>query len=1239
MLIKRIITNLATLRMHSVKLSVSGSGSIYASLKPLSRFGRRLGIVWLGVVASTTFLSATDVALPAAFPGTWSTVGRVAPQNTSDSVTLQDGFIASKETWGDCEFTFHARAPQEAGQVQIWAGLRGRDRDSRYIFGLRGGNNNDVYLARYAPDGNDEFLGVAPLDFKPAPGTWYTLRAVAQGNRFQIYVNDEPLPRINVVDEKPLWEKGSVSLGGGWLPVEFRDVSVKEVTAPPPTVTQVWQPPGFDREARRAQERAAYQPVHLDRLGPDRTEVSLDGKWLFSPEQELGAGTQPLGSDYDDSKWHVIDVPAFWTPSLSWLYGETGFKLGTGVASSKGISDKFYEAEQERLDNYTFNWKQTKSAWYRHEVDLPAEIPGHHVELDFDAIAKIAQVWVNGVEVGTHTGMFGELKCDLTHAVRPGKNVIAVHVVGIPQKAADDQVVGVAVTMEVTSAMLNSLPHGMLRDDASGIWQPVKLVITKPLAVNDVYIRPRLDGAEFDVELRNDDALPQEAEIGYDIRSAQDGAVLDASTQTREVSVPPGGTQTVTLSTPSLNPKLWTPAEPNLYHLEIQVGSGSAIVDRTSTEFGFRTFAADHGRFLLNGKPYWLRGADHFPNSLRPNDEELARKFIQLAHDGNVRMTRSHAVPMSETWLKAADEIGLGVSYEGTWPWLMLKGEPPDEKLLKVWKDEFASLIHRYRNHPSILIWTVNNEMKFPIFDQHDPVLLKKKWTILDDMIKTVRNIDPTRVIVADSSYSRRGVGSEYEQFIKPNGFDDGDADDVHAYYGWYDPSFFHFFKGEFGSRAWPDRPLISQEMSTGYSRNDDGHPVRAYLFNHYTPQALVGDEAYENRDPSLFLQRQAFMTKELAEALRRADRQDCAGILHFAYISWFQDAWNAGTIKPFETYYALQSALQPVLVSAELYGRHFYAGSTIRRRVCVVNDAEDCSDLPATSLNWEIQAGGKTLAQGTVPVPPTAYYSNQWLDVDFTMPKALPAPRADAQLLLDLQAGGKSISKNSYDITVTTEEWTAEDLPGQAGEISVFDPAHDSNRMWQGLPVSEITSLDTLRSGSPRVLIVFHASDVLGETQKAAELKQYVQDGGKVLLLGAGAQLPLLFPEQIAGYRPTNSGEVVTMHRAESPVFDGLEPLDMSWFELGASHLPMACHGIYRIERGREDVADLANHCDIHGYLKKPDDLDTLSGSPIVEINIGQGTVLASEMALEAGPEDPLARRLLCNMIGSLLR
>ncbi len=319
---------------------------------------------------------AKEILLPPVFPGHWTPVGRLQSHPAPDSVTLQDGFIGSRESWRNCDFAFRARAPEGTSQVQIWAGICGRDRDSRYIFGLRGGGDNDVYLARYAPDGNDKFLGLAPLDFKPQPGVWYKLRAVAAGGRFQIYLNDEPVPRINVVDDAPLWKEGNISLGGGWLPVEFRDVSVKEAPASASTDTQIWQPPGFDHEARRVQERAAYQPMRVEKIGPDRMEIPLDGKWLFMPEQDLGAGVNPLALDYADGNWHVIDVPALWTPCLSWLYGETGFKLGDGVASGKGISDQLFEAEHQRLDHYTFDWKHTRIACTANTLISPRRSPG-----------------------------------------------------------------------------------------------------------------------------------------------------------------------------------------------------------------------------------------------------------------------------------------------------------------------------------------------------------------------------------------------------------------------------------------------------------------------------------------------------------------------------------------------------------------------------------------------------------------------------------------------------------------------------------------------------------------------------------------------------------------------------------------------------------------------------------------------------------------------------------------------
>ncbi len=854
-------------------------------------------------------------AFPAAWPGVWQAIGRCQFECQSNSATVTGGFLANDQQLGDFEMSFDAQAPASAGQVQIWAGFRCLNRDSRYVFALRGGNDNDIYIARYAPDGGAKFLGFAPLDFKPLPDVGYHLRVMGVGDRFQIYLNDEKLPRINVEDREALWHSGGVCVGGGWLTADFSNLQVRELSDEDKAAflavkDQVWTPTAVDKEALRKQQRAAYEPAKVASLAPQRSVIALDGNWLFLPDYQL-TGPSPVPLDYDDRQWHVMPVPEFWTPGLSWLHGETSFSDLSGVSISKGEADSLYVAEARRAEGYTFDSKRTKAAWYRHYLDLPADLEGRRFELDFDAIAKVSDVWVNGKNVASHFGMFGKVACDITSALKPGRNVIAVHVTSElnPNTPASNKVEGVAVTVEVTSSMLHSLPHGMFEDDVGGIWQPVSLTVTAPVAVSDCFVEPGLHGADVKLEVLNAGSKPASVEVNYSIIACNDHALLFSNATPFSLTVAAGTNGSLKITTPNLNPRLWSPQEPNLYSLQVQIADHGKILDTYETRFGFRTFEVKGSEFLLNGHPYWLRGANPFPSTLRPNDARLATEFTKLAREGNVRVTRSHIVPFTKTWLDAADENGMAISYEGTWPWLMLTGAPPSKELLGIWKEEFLSLIREHRNHPSLVMWTVNNEMKFEVLEKNSD-WLKQKWFILDDMIKAMRQADPTRPIVADSSYVRKQASKSYESVVVPNHLDDGDVDDDHSYFGWYNPSFFHFFNEEYGKRATLGRPFISQEMSTGYPNNDDGHSARFYLFKHYTPQALVGNDAYENADPAIFLTRQAFMTKELAEAFRRMTRDSLEGILHFSYTTWFTTPWSSDDIKPQAPYYALKLAL-----------------------------------------------------------------------------------------------------------------------------------------------------------------------------------------------------------------------------------------------------------------------------------------------------------------------------------------
>jgi hypothetical protein len=144
------------------------------------------------------------------------------------------------------------------------------------------------------------------------------------------------------------------------------------------------------------------------------------------------------------------------------------------------------------------------------------------------------------------------------------------------------------------------------------------------------------------------------------------------------------------------------------------------------------------------------------------------------------------------------------------------------------------------------------------------------------------------------------------------------------------------------------------------------------------------------------------------------------------------------------------------------------------------------------------------------------------------------------------------------------------------------------------------------------------------------------VVSGGRVLLLNAGTKLRSLFPDQIKSYR-TCPGEIASMLIPESPVFDGLEPLDLAWFELGGGRLPRACRGVYQVETGRGNTTMLAEVVDIHGYLKTSTDLAKYRGTPLVQLNDGKGKVIASEMMLFEALQDPIAGRLFGNLVNAL--
>lgn len=1182
--------------------------------------------------------------------GVWKTIGRGSFSVNDGILRTQDGYVAAGDAnWCNYSLKFKARVPADAPQVQIWAGFRHFNRDYRYVVALRGGNNNHLYLARYGAEGYDKFLGTEPLDFSPAPGQWYVLEVVVAGSKIAVYLNDEKTPRLVAEDADAPFSKGGISLGGSYLPTEFDWVQVKPVAADFLDNVKVKQADPDqvrkDKELKRQQQRRDYRPLCIPKLNDERMELMLDGNWLFMPDQQVG--DNPSAASCDDSSWHVMDVPNFWVPLQCWLEGETFGKF------NKGQNDKYHLLEEARCDGYTFDWKKTRAAWYRNYIDLPANAADKKIVVDFEGVALISTVYMNGQKLVEHPGMFGPFEVDVTDYVHPGRNVLALHVWRKWDKSTSESVSldnidknyadawNVIETMEkgqpatpkkntVPSPIVKEMPHGFFGGDPGGIWKPVKLVISDKVKVEKFYFQPTLDSAQIEVLYSNDSKTARPVELSYQIKNCVSGEILCGSSVESTV-LQPDEIKKAGFSTPKVAPKLWATGAPNLYRLTFSLKQGDTLLDSYSEKVGFRTFEVKGDKLYLNGHPLWIRGADHMPAHIMPNDKKLADTFMQLALDHHVFATRSHCSPFSEAWLEAADEAGVMVSYEGTWPWLMLRGEPPAEESIQLWRNELADLIKANRNHPSIFLWTMNNEMKFYLLDKGD--LLARKAKILSDAIKMVRSLDDTRPVVADSAYFRKHAidTGEYQSIIVADKLDDGDIDDAHAYYNWYQDSFFHLFKGKFGNNFYtPGRPLISQELSTGYPRSDDGLPTRFYLFVHQTPQTLVGKDAYEQADPYYFQTRHAMMTKELVEVLRRREHERVSGIMPFAFETWFYHDFDSEQVIPMLTAQRLKTAYQPVLASVELFGRHYYAGASIEANVTLINDSEDLSTLPETRVVCDVVYQGHILASQTIPFKLLAYYQTTTQKLSLKLPELLPDPRVDVQLVVSVKDGENLISHNEYDLVLAQKDWAVhrDKQLKQAFYVLENDPDARGVVDFYGLKAGTISSISALRDTDGILL--------LGATKNKpsdyGKIIDYVSAGGRAILINNGKAVVDLLPDIVLKYKDYRQ-EIVTMNIKESRIFDGLRPLDTAWFSDG-TNVPYAATGRYTLDRLNPDVTVYAETLEQHGYLNSPLDYQKIGGSPLFEVRIGRGRLIVSQLRDDAIESDPVAARLLSNTL-----
>lgn len=868
----------------------------------------------------------------------------------------------------------------------------------------------------------------------------------------------------------------------------------------------------FPWMAEESRAEGAVETVSLDlTAGSPAREIRLDGLWWFRPEQQAAAA-EALDAEAvrlsaipeDGASWYPLAVPQFLNRYSWWL----------------DISRKFVAQDQARLDALPFDASQTRAGWYKRVLHLPAgtgETP--EVLVRFEGVAMISRVYCNGRQVGGHVGMFGAFECRLTpHLKRGEPNTLLVYA----ERGADvddaDEVLGVAVTVAVTRGMLASLNHGMFGGFGRGalarflgIWQPVTLKISQPGArLADAFFRPALDGHAIDVTLRNSGEDRASGRLHYSVRDVRSGELLHEEALGAVHEIAPNDETTVTFKKRGLRPKPWTPDFPNLYELTIEWRSpdGGRLLDRWTHKVGYRTVEVSGGLLHLNGKPYWARGAGMPVYGYKPNDAITARAFLRRMHEAHQMVTRSGCNPWNSLWFGLADEEGVGVVAEGVRPWaLMGKTPPPDKALIEHWKQEQIQTVLRYRNHPSILFYCISNEGLQG--DHENP----EKLAIFKDIMDAVRAADPTRPVCQTSG--------------EPDVTGRADIEDVHSYWGWYEPSSYvtDYDQPRRGLGAGKGRAFINKETAVPYQDTDTGGVHSTYV-RLYSAHPWVGELGAEGEDPSFFAEHIRAETQLKTEKLRRQRaKQPTAGMILFANTTWIGDVLtqNPERWKPFPVWESARQALAPVLVGWTTPQSVFHGGETVTSRVFVVNDDARFRDLRGLELRADVHdAEGRSLAGTSMSLGNVPYFESREWPFSLRLPEP-PQSGADmirASVRLTLRDSTGVVGENSYPIRIASRRWSA---AGGSGLVVACEGCGHAMRAHLEAMDARVLSLAETVAGQHQADVVLLGPGAVGV--KEAEVRAALKEGGRLVVLGQGADArrfcPDVFPSLALVWQP----------------------------------------------------------------------------------------------------------------------
>lgn len=426
--------------------------------------------------------------------------------------------------------------------------------------------------------------------------------------------------------------------------------------------------------------------------------------------------------------------PAFIREDWINLNGTWEFEFDDGDV---GLAERWFSDHQfSRRIRVPFTFESSLSGindtsprevvWYRKRFRLPEIYQGRRMMLNFGAVDYKATVWVNGRVVGEHRGGFTPFGCDITECLRR-ENVVVVR--------AEDRL---SKAQPRGKQYWEPASAGIHYTRATGIWQTVWLEPVSAFHLTHVRFYPDADKSKVKVV------------VGVTGRS--DGTQIKARFSTNgeaqaDVRVPVSGDET-TFEVWLNQPRLWTPAEPNLYNVILELHEDGKVHDRVLAYFGMRSISIDGGQLLLNGRPCYLRfvlDQGYYPDGIytAPSDDAF-RRDVEIAKALGFNGVRKHQKIEDPRYYYWCDRLGLLV-----WAEMGNSHEFTDDSVANM-ATEWPQVIKANFNHPSIITWVPFNE-SWGVDGLQD---LDRPQEFVGQIVAYTRALDPTRPVIDNSGWS-----------------------------------------------------------------------------------------------------------------------------------------------------------------------------------------------------------------------------------------------------------------------------------------------------------------------------------------------------------------------------------------------------------------------------------------------------------------------------------------------------